>query len=150
CTLPALHWPDLTLAQVLQLVGPAFTIALLGAIESLLTAVVADGMTGHRHDSNQELIGQGAANILAPLLGGFAATGAIARTATNIRNGATSPIAGIVHASFLVLVIVVLAPYAANVPLAALAAILFYVAWTMADLREAKRLLRVAPAADRL
>ena len=85
-------------AQVLQLVGPAFAIALLGAIESLLTAVVADGMAGTRHDSNQELIGQGAANLLAPLFGGFAATGAIARTATNIRNGATSPLAGVVHA----------------------------------------------------
>ena len=83
---------------VLTLVGPAFAIAMLGAIESLLTAVVADGMAGTRHDSNQELIGQGAANILAPLFGGFAATGAIARTATNIRNGATSPLAGIVHA----------------------------------------------------
>jgi SulP family sulfate permease len=75
-------------------VGPAFTIALLGAIESLLSAVVADGMAGTRHDSNQELIGQGIANIIAPLFGGFAATGALARTATNIRNGATSPLAG--------------------------------------------------------
>ena len=87
---------------------------MLGAIESLLTAVVADGMTGTRHDSNQELIGQGAANIIAPLFGGFAATGAIARTATNIRNGATSPLAGIVHAIFLLLVIVLLAPLAAH------------------------------------
>ena len=113
--------------------GPAFTIALLGAIESLLTAVIADGMTGARHDSNQELIGQGIANILSPLFGGFAATGAIARTATNIRNGATSPVAGIVHALFLLLVILILAPLAAHIPLAALAAILFYVAWNMAD-----------------
>src|SRR5262245_58306675 len=88
-TLPALAWPDLSLAQMLQLIGPAFAIALLGAIESLLTAVVADGMTGTRHNSNQELIGQGVANILSPLFGGFAATGAVARTATSIRNGAT-------------------------------------------------------------
>jgi SulP family sulfate permease len=148
--LPALGLPSFALADLPLLVGPAFTIALLGAIESLLTAVVADGMTGGHHDPNQELIGQGAANILAPLAGGFAATGAIARTATNIRNGATSPLAGIVHAVFLVLVIVLLAPYAAHIPLAALAAILFFVAWSMADLREVRRLLRTAPAADRL
>jgi SulP family sulfate permease len=148
--LPALGLPDVSLSQLLPLVGPAFTIALLGAIESLLTAVVADGMTGARHDSNQELVGQGIANLLTPLFGGFAATGAIARTATSIRNGATSPLAGIVHAAFLVMVIVVLAPYAAHIPLAALAAILFYVAWSMADLREVRRLLRVAPLPDRL
>ena len=133
-----------------QLVGPAFTIAMLGAIESLLTAVVADGMTGTRHDSNQELIGQGAANILAPLFGGFAATGAIARTATNIRNGATSPVAGIVHAVFLVMVMVVLAPFASAIPLAALSAILFFVAWNMSDLRHFSRLLKSAPRSDRL
>jgi SulP family sulfate permease len=149
-TLPVLHWPTLTLAQVLQLVGPAFTIALLGAIESLLTAVVADGMVGTRHDSNQELIGQGAANILAPLFGGFAATGAIARTATNIRNGATSPLAGIVHAAFLLLVILILAPWAADIPLAALSAILFFVAWNMSDARHFVRLLKTAPRYDKL
>ena len=143
-SLPALHWPELTLAQVLTLVGPAFTIAMLGAIESLLTAVVADGMAGTRHDSNQELIGQGAANILSPLFGGFAATGAVARTATNIRNGATSPLAGLVHAAFLVLVIVVLAPLASAIPLAALAAILFFVAWNMSDVRHFSRLAEVA------
>ncbi|MEP7242321.1 MAG: SulP family inorganic anion transporter [Gammaproteobacteria bacterium] len=148
-SLPSLHWPALTLAQVLQLVGPAFAIALLGAIESLLTAVVADGMMGTRHNSNQELIGQGAANLLAPLFGGFAATGAIARTATNIRNGATSPLAGVVHALFLVLVIVVLAPWAAHIPLASLAAILFFVAWNMSDVRHFSRLLRVAPVSDK-
>jgi SulP family sulfate permease len=98
--LPGFSWPALPLGDFLQLVGPAFAIALLGAIESLLTAVVADGMTGAKHDSNQELVGQGIANILSPLFGGFAATGAIARTATNIRNGATSPLAGVVHAGF--------------------------------------------------
>ena len=100
--LPTFSLPDPTLAQVLLLVGPAFTIAMLGAIESLLSAVVADGMAGTRHDSNQELIGQGIANIVVPCFGGFAATGAIARTATNIRNGATSPLAGVVHAITLI------------------------------------------------
>ncbi len=148
-SLPGFAWPKLSVADMLQLVGPAFAIALLGAIESLLTAVVADGMTGTRHNSNQELIGQGAANILSPLFGGFAATGAVARTATNIRNGANSPLAGIVHCLFLVFVIVVLAPWAALIPLAALAAILFFVAWNMADLRHVSRLLRTAPLADR-
>jgi SulP family sulfate permease len=148
--LPSLHWPAVTFAQVLQLVGPAFTIALLGAIESLLTAVVADGMTGTRHNPNQELIGQGVANVLSPVFGGFAATGAVARTATSVRNGATSPVAGIVHAAFLVLVIVLLAPLASNVPLAALAAILFNVAWNMADVRHFGRVLRRAPRSDQL
>ena len=148
--LPSLHWPEIGLTDVIQLVGPAFTIALLGAIESLLTAVVADGMTGSRHNPNQELIGQGAANVLAPVFGGFAATGAIARTATSVRNGATSPVAGIVHAVFLVLVIVLFAPLAAHVPLAALAAILFFVAWTMCDVRHFGRLLRRAPRSDRI
>lgn len=97
-TLPAFVLPAVSPARVIELIGPAFTIAMLGAIESLLSAVVADGMAGTRHDSNQELIGQGIANIAAPLFGGFAATGAIARTATNIRNGGTSPVSGIVHA----------------------------------------------------
>ena len=148
--LPTLQWPSLSLAEVIQLVGPAFTIALLGAIESLLTAVVADGMTGTRHRPNQELIGQGVANVLSPLFGGFAATGAVARTATNIRYGATSPLAGVVHSIFLVLVIVLLAPWAAHIPLAALAAILFYVAWNMSDVRHFSRLLTRAPRSDRL
>jgi SulP family sulfate permease len=149
-SLPAFAWPDFPVGDALQLVGPAFAIALLGAIESLLTAVVADGMTGTRHDSNQELIGQGLANMLTPLFGGFAATGAIARTATNIRNGASSPVAGVTHALFLFLVILLLAPWAAHVPLAALAAILFFVAWNMADVRHVKRQLTIGAAADRL
>jgi SulP family sulfate permease len=149
-TLPALSLPDISLAHTLLLIGPAFAIALLGAIESLLTAVVADGMAGTRHDSNQELVGQGIANMLTPLFGGFAATGAIARTATNIRNGANSPLAGIVHALLLVLVIVVLAPFAAAIPLAALAAILFTVAWNMSDLPYLVRMARRAPVADRV
>ncbi len=149
-SLPSLHWPEIRLTEVIQLVGPAFAIALLGAIESLLTAVVADGMTGARHNPNQELIGQGVANLLTPVFGGFAATGAIARTATNVRNGATSPLAGIVHSVFLVLVIVLLAPFAAHVPLAALAAILFFVAWTMSDVRHFGRILRRAAPSDRI
>src|ERR1700723_3831609 len=147
-TLPAFSVPSLDLARVLSLVGPAFTIALLGAIESLLSAVVADGMAGTRHDSNQELIGQGIANIVAPLFGGFAATGAIARTATSIRNGATGPIAGLVHSLFLVLVILVLAPLASDLPLCCLSAILFVVAWNMSELPHVVRLVRGAPKVD--
>ncbi len=146
--LPAFHWPAVTLPRVLELIGPAFTIAMLGAIESLLSAVVADGMTGTRHDSNQELIGQGLANLAAPLFGGFAATGAIARTATNIRYGATSPLSGLVHAATLVGVLLVLAPLAAHVPLAVLAAVLFVVAWNMSELRHFVRMVQRAPRAD--
>lgn len=146
--LPSLQFPEFTVNQVIQLIGPAFTIAMLGAIESLLSAVVADGMTGTRHNSNQELIGQGIANIVAPLFGGFAATGAIARTATNIRNGGTSPLAGIVHAATLVLVVLLLAPLATHIPLAALAAILFVVAWNMSEASHFVRMVRRAPRAD--
>jgi SulP family sulfate permease len=146
--LPLPTLPDLSFAQILTLLGPAFTIALLGAIESLLSAVVADGMAGTQHDSNQELIGQGIANVVAPLFGGFAATGAIARTATNIRNGGTSPLAGIVHALTLVSVLLFLAPLAAHIPLAALAAILFVVAWNMSEARHFAHLVRTAPRAD--
>ena len=147
--LPAFRLPDLSLSQVITLIGPAFTIAMLGAIESLLSAVVADGMAGTRHDSNQELIGQGIANIAAPLFGGFAATGAIARTATNIRNGGTGPLAGIVHALTLVAVLLFLAPLASHIPLAALAAILFVVAWNMSEARHFTHMLKTAPTADR-
>ncbi|WP_432261258.1 SulP family inorganic anion transporter [Cupriavidus sp. TMH.W2] len=146
--LPVPGLPDMTLARVLELAGPAFTIAMLGAIESLLSAVVADGMAGTRHDSNQELVGQGIANVLAPLFGGFAATGAIARTATNIRNGGNSPLAGVVHALTLVLVLLFLAPLAASVPLATLAAILFVVAYNMSEMRQFARMVRRAPRAD--
>lgn len=146
--LPALHWPEITAARVIELIGPAFTIAMLGAIESLLSAVVADGMAGTRHDSNQELIGQGLANIAAPLFGGFAATGAIARTATNVRNGGTSPLAGIVHAVTLALIVLFLAPLAAHVPLAVLAAILFVVAWNMSEVRHFAKMVQRAPRAD--
>lgn len=146
--LPQLGVPEISLPDVITLIGPAFTIAMLGAIESLLSAVVADGMAGTRHDSNQELVGQGLANLAAPLFGGFAATGAIARTATGIRNGATSPIAGVVHAVTLVLVIALLAPLAADVPLSALAAILFVVAWNMSEARHFAKMVRRAPRPD--
>ncbi|QRN04714.1 STAS domain-containing protein [Legionella sp. MW5194] len=146
--LPAFHWPEISVDRVLELMGPAFAIAMLGAIESLLSAVVADGMAGTRHDSNQELVGQGLANIAAPLFGGFAATGAIARTATNIRNGANSPLAGIIHVITLVLVLIFLAPLAVHIPLAVLAAILFMVAWNMSEARHFITILRKAPRAD--
>ncbi|MDO9083211.1 MAG: SulP family inorganic anion transporter [Humidesulfovibrio sp.] len=142
-TLPEMHWNTL-----LPLIGPAFTIAFLGSIESLLSAVVADGMTNTRHNSNQELIGQGIANILCPFFGGFAATGAIARTATNIKNGATSPLSGVVHGLVVVLTIVCLAPLAANIPLCAMAAILFVVAYNMCEARQFADLVRTAPKAD--
>ncbi|MDB6086618.1 MAG: sulfate transporter, partial [Gammaproteobacteria bacterium] len=147
-TLPSFAFPSVTMTQVFSLVGPAFTIALLGAIESLLSAVVADGMAGTRHDSNQELIGQGIANFAAPLFGGFAATGAIARTATNIRNGATGPLAGIVHSGVLILIIVLLAPLASAIPLCCLSAVLFVVSWNMSELPHALRLIRTAPKTD--
>jgi SulP family sulfate permease len=147
--LPELHLPQVSFARVLELLGPAFTIAMLGAIESLLCAVVADGMIGTRHDPNQELVGQGIANIVTPIFGGFAATGAIARTATNIRNGGDSPLASIVHALTLLAVIVALAPLAANIPLAALAAILFVVAWNMSEARHFIDLLKGAPKPDK-
>ena len=146
--LPSLDVPEITMSRLVELIGPAFAIAMLGAIESLLSAVVADRMAGTRHHSNQELMGQGLANIVAPLFGGIAATGAIARTATNIRNGGNSPIAGIVHALCLVFILLFLAPLAANIPLAALAAILFVVAWNMSDVRHVVKLVKGAPRSD--
>ncbi|HAT1970610.1 TPA: STAS domain-containing protein [Legionella pneumophila] len=146
--LPAFTWPDITMARLIELIGPAFAIAMLGAIESLLSAVVADGMSGTRHHSNRELVGQGIANVVAPLFGGFAATGAIARTATNIRNGGNSPLAGIIHSITLILVLLFLAPLAVDVPLTALAAILFVVSWNMSEARHFIKLIRVAPRAD--
>ena len=146
--LPSFKVPDISLDRIIELIGPAFTIAMLGAIESLLSAVVADGMAGTRHNSNRELMGQGIANIVTPLFGGFAATGAIARTATNIRNGGTSPLAGVIHSLTLVLIILFLAPLATDVPLAVLAAILFIVAWNMSEMKHVIKLIRRAPRAD--
>jgi len=147
-SLPHFQMPSVTFSEVLQLIGPAFTIALLGAIESLLSAVVADGMTNTKHDSNQELVGQGIANIFSPLFGGFASTGAIARTATNIRNGGSSPMAGLVHVITLVIIILVLAPLASHIPLCALSAILFVVAYNMSEMHRFSHMVRTAPRPD--
>ncbi len=140
-TLPAFAWPDFDWAAVQRLFVPTVTIALLGAVESLLCARVADGMSAQkRHDPNQELMAQGIANIVAPFFGGIPATGTIARTVTNLRAGATSPVAGIVHAITLLVIVVVAAPLAASVPLAVLAGILLFVAWNMGEWREFARL----------
>jgi SulP family sulfate permease len=146
--LPPFKLPPLNFPDVLSLLESAFTIAMLGSIESLLSATVADGMAGTKHDPNQELIGQGIANIVAPLFGGFAATGAIARTATNIRNGGNSPLAGITHSVVLVLILLFLAPFAMSVPLCVLSAILFIVAYNMSELPHFARMVRRAPRAD--
>lgn len=146
--LPDFQVPDITWSKVIELIAPAFAIAMLGAIESLLSAVVADGMAGTRHNSNQELVGQGVANIVVPFFGGFAATGAIARTATNIRNGGNSPLSGIVHSITLVLILLILAPLASDIPLAALAAILFVVAWNMSEVKHFIKMVQRAPRAD--
>lgn len=145
--LPHFSLPNFATAETAKLVLPAFTIAILGAIESLLSAVVADGMAGTHHSANQELVGQGLANIITPFFGGFAATGAIARTATNIRQGGNSPLAGIIHALTLALILLVAAPLAADIPLAALAAILFQVAWNMSEPKRCLYILRRAPRA---
>ena len=133
---PTFNFPTIELGHLSGLIRPAFTIALLGAIESLLSAVVADGLVDDRHDSNQELMGQGVANFVAPLFGGLPVTGVLARTATNIRCGARTPVAGLVHAGFLLLVLLVAAPLASGVPLAALAAVLAVVAIRMGEWEE--------------
>lgn len=117
----------------MNLLQPAFVIAMLGGIESLLSAVVADGMTGSRHNSNRELIGQGIANMVTPLFGGIPATGAIARTATNIKSGAVSPWSGVIHGVVVLLVLVLFAPYASHIPLASMAPVLMLVAWNMSE-----------------
>lgn len=146
--LPSFQLPNFSIQLISQLIGPAFTIALLGAIESLLSATAADGMANTRHDANQELIGQGLANLIVPLFGGFAATGAIARTATNIRNGGNSPLAAIVHSITLLLIIIFLAPFASAIPLCTLAAILFVVAFNMSDIPHFIYTIRRAPQYD--
>jgi SulP family sulfate permease len=138
----------LTWQLIRDLSAPALAIGLLGAIESLLCAVVADGMTGTKHDPDRELIGQGMANLLVPFLGGFAATGAIARTAAGLRAGARSPITGIVHALFVLVAMLLLAPLLAYLPMATLAALLLMVAWNMSDLKHFTHILRVAPKSD--
>ena len=145
--LPHLEFPEFHPNMVLPLISPALTIAMLGAIESLMSAVVADSMTGDRHNSNVELIGQGVANIFSPIFGGLPATGAIARTATNIRSGAKTPVAGMIHSVTLLGILLFAAPLASYVPLAVLASILFVVSYNMGQWDETWRLLRVNKSA---
>ncbi|CEG29714.1 sulfate permease [Bacillus sp. B-jedd] len=131
--LPEFRLPEITFNKIQLLIKPAFIIAILGAIESLLSAVVADGMTDSKHNSNKELMGQGAANMIAPLFGGIPATGALARTATNIKNGAVSPMSGVIHGFVVLAVLLLFAPYASKIPLASMAPILMIVAWNMSE-----------------
>ncbi|MEW5850061.1 MAG: C4-dicarboxylic acid transporter DauA [Myxococcota bacterium] len=155
--LPVLPWTlpgagglpmGLSFELVNELLPSAFAIAMLGAIESLLSAVVADGMAGTKHDPDAELMAQGVGNMVAPFFGGFAATGAIARTATNIRSGAVSPIASVVHALFVLVAVLALAPLVAYLPMASLAAILLLVAWNMSEAKHFVYMFRVAPRSD--
>ncbi|WP_295055145.1 SulP family inorganic anion transporter [Sulfuricurvum sp.] len=147
--LPSPVWPNITFEKLRLLLPDAITIATLAAIESLLSAVVADGMTGTRHKSNAELLGQGVANIASGIFGGLPATGAIARTATNVKAGAKTPVAGMMHALWLFLFMVLLAPLIVKVPLAALAAILMVVAWNMSEIKHIKEIMQ-APRTDRI
>ncbi|MCY7838390.1 C4-dicarboxylic acid transporter DauA [Bacillus licheniformis] len=142
-SLPSFQFPELSLEKIIYLLPPALAIAMLGGIESLLSAMVADNMKGTRHDSNKELVGQGVANIAAPLFGGIPATGAIARTATNIKTGAASPISGIVHGVFVLLVLLLFAPYASLIPLASMSPILMVVAWNMSERKEFANILKI-------
>ena len=146
--LPAFHLPQFNLTLARTVLPDAFTIAILAAIESLLSCVVADSMINSRHRSNMELIAQGAGNIASGLFGGIPATGAIARTAANIKNGGRTPIAGMVHAVVLLLILVVLMPYAALIPMPAIAAILFMVAYNMSEWRKFVGLCKTAPKSD--
>jgi sulfate permease, SulP family len=143
---PHFALPTFQVAHILPLLPSAFTVAFLAAVESLLSAVVADGMTGDHHNSNIELVAQGVANIVSPLFGGIPATGAIARTATNIRSGALTPMAGIIHAFTLLAILLVAAPLARFIPLAALAAVLFVVAYNMGEWREIGTILHLSKA----
>jgi SulP family sulfate permease len=148
-TLPMPHFPEFTWLQVKAVLPSAFTIAFLAGVESLLSAVIADGMTGRRHRSNCELVAQGIANFASTLFGGLPATGAIARTAANIRAGARSPIAGMLHAAFLVVFMLALGPLIALIPLASLAAVLVIVAWNMSEIDHFRHFMR-APVGDRV
>lgn len=147
-SLPTFAIPHMDFAMVRTLLPDAFTIAILAGIESLLSCVVADGMIGSRHRSNMELVAQGAGNVASALFGGIPATGAIARTAANIKNGGRTPIAGMVHSVVLLLILVVLMPYAALIPMPAIAAILFMVAYNMSGWREFADLCKTAPKSD--
>jgi len=155
--LPVLPWNlpgpggnqlGLSFGLLRDLLPSAFAIAMLGAIESLLSAVVADGMTGGSHDPDAELLAQGTGNILSPFFGGIAATGALARTATNIRSGARTPFAGIIHSAFVLLAVLLLAPVLGYLPMASLAALLLLVAWNMSEVKHFAHTLRVAPKSD--
>lgn len=148
-SLPAPSLPETSFSHLLELVRPAFTIAILVGVEALLSAVVADNMTGDRHLSNRELLAQGAANILSPLFGGMPATGVIARTGTNVLSGAKTRMSGFMHAVFVLLIILLAAPLASAVPMAVLAAILIMVASKLGEFAHAKHLLQHAPSADR-
>ncbi len=145
---PAFHVPSISMQLIQQMISPAFTIAILAAIESLLSAVVSDGMIGDTHKSNAELIGQGLGNIFSGLFGGIPATGAIARTAANVRNGGRTPIAGIVHCITLTIILLALMPLAALIPMTTLAAVLLVVAANMADWTSFFRLCKTAPKSD--
>lgn len=145
---PQFHMPQVSFELVQTVLPDAFTIAILAAIESLLSCVVADGMINSKHNSNMELVAQGVGNTFSALFGGIPATGAIARTAANIRNGGVSPIAGMVHAVVLFLILVLLMPYAALIPMPAIAAILFMVAYNMSEWRTFRDILRTSPKSD--
>ncbi|QIB69510.1 sulfate permease [Aminipila butyrica] len=147
-SLPSFHIPEADFKTILQLIQPAFTIAILAGIESLLSCVVSDGMIGGKHRSNMELIGQGIGNVFSGLFGGIPATGAIARTAANVKNGGRTPIAGIIHAITLLLILLVLMPLAALIPLSVLAAVLMMVAYNMSGWRQFVELLKTSPKSD--
>ena len=146
--LPSFHMPQLSFEMIQTALPDAFTIAILAAIESLLSCVVADGMINGKHRSNMELAAQGAGNIASALFGGIPATGAIARTAANVKNGGRTPVAGMIHAVVLVLILIILMPYAAMIPMPAIAAILFMVAYNMCQWRTFAELVKTAPKSD--
>lgn len=148
--LPSPHWPDLTWDNISNLIKPALGLALLGAIESLLCAVVADGFSGTKHFPNSELIAQGLGNIVAPFFGGITATNAIARTTVNIKSGAKSPLAALFHAITVLLCMVLFAKYLSWIPMSALAAVLIFVAYQMADIKHFKRVMVMAPRSDKM
>ena len=146
--LPSFSMPVLSFSLVREMILPAFTIAMLAAIESLLSAVVSDGMIGSKHKSNAELVGQGVGNILSALFGGIPATGAIARTAANVKNGGRTPVAGMIHALTLLLILLFLMPYASYIPMSCLAAILIIVGYNMSGWRTFVRIIKTAPKSD--
>jgi len=147
-SLPTFTMPDFSIETISSLLPDAFTIALLAGVESLLSCVVADGMIGSRHNSNMELVAQGAGNIASALFGGIPATGAIARTAANIKNGGRTPISGMIHAVVLLVILVVLMPYASLIPMPVIAAILFTVAYNMSEWREFVGICKTSPKSD--